>query len=48
MANLDKRGIRSVIAEDAVGVVSGFGPESYTLGFDAMLNHLSKSREQRR
>jgi 3-dehydroquinate dehydratase-2 len=41
MANLDKRGIRSVIAEVAVGVVSGFGPESYILGFDAMLNHLS-------
>jgi len=48
MTNLDKRGIRSVIAEVAVGVVSGFGPESYILGFDAMLNHLSESREQRR
>lgn len=48
MTNLDKRGIRSVIAEVAVGVVSGFGPESYILGFDAMLHHLSESREQRR
>jgi 3-dehydroquinate dehydratase-2 len=48
MTNLDKRGIRSVIAEVAVGVISGFGTEAYILGLDAMLDHLGKEHEQRR
>lgn len=48
ITNLDKRGIRSVIAEAAVGVISGFGTESYILGLDAMLNHLPGGREQHR
>ena len=33
----------SVISEIAVGVVSGFGPESYRLGLQALLDHLRKS-----
>jgi 3-dehydroquinate dehydratase II len=48
MTNLDKRGIRSVIAEVAVGVISGFGTETYILGLDAMINHLSEMHEQHR
>lgn len=40
ITNLDKRGIRSVIAEVAVGVISGFGTESYIMGLDAMLKRL--------
>jgi 3-dehydroquinate dehydratase-2 len=48
MTNLDKRGLRSVIAEVAVGVISGFGTESYFLGLDAMLKSLSQNKEPRR
>jgi 3-dehydroquinate dehydratase II len=43
MTNLDKRGIRSVIAEVAVGVISGFGTDSYFLGLNAMLERLAGS-----
>jgi len=46
ITNLDKRGIRSVLGEVAVGVISGFGTESYVLGLDAMFEHLNRSREQ--
>lgn len=46
MTNLDKRGIRSAIAEVAVGVISGFGTESYILGLDAMLNRFSQPNEK--
>ena len=42
MTNLDKRGIESATAEVAVGVVSGFGTESYVLGLEAMLNRLNQ------
>ena len=46
MTNSDKRGIRSVIAEVAVGVISGFGTKSYLLGLDAMLGQLSQAKEK--
>ena len=45
VTNLDKRGIRSATAEVAVGVISGFGTESYVLGLDAMLNRLGQLNE---
>jgi 3-dehydroquinate dehydratase-2 len=40
ITNLDKRGIRSVPAEVAIGVISGFGADTYVMGLDAMLNLL--------
>src|SRR5260221_6333426 len=45
MTNLDKRGLRSVIAEVAVGVISGFGVEAYILGLNAMLKPLREKAE---
>jgi 3-dehydroquinate dehydratase II len=48
MTNSDKRGIRSVVAEVAVGVISGFGTTSYLLGLDAMLDELNRTNEQPR
>lgn len=44
MTNLDSRGFRSVTAEAAIGVVAGFGTDSYLLGLDAMLRHLGHPR----
>ena len=41
MTNVEKRGIRSVTAEAAVGVIAGFGVQSYLLGLDAMLARLT-------
>ena len=38
----------SYVSDVAVGVVTGFGPESYRLGLDALLGHLrSRSRPGR-
>jgi 3-dehydroquinate dehydratase-2 len=48
MTNLDKRGLRSVIAEVAVGVISGFGTDSYLIGLDAMLNQLNRAETDTR
>ena len=42
MTNIEKRGIRSVLASAAVGSVFGFGVQSYLLGLDAMLGLLRK------
>lgn len=41
MTNIEKRGIRSILAETAVGMVAGFGVRSYLLGLDALLGHLA-------
>jgi 3-dehydroquinate dehydratase-2 len=46
MTNSDKRGIRSVVAEVAVGVISGFGTTSYLLGLDAMLDQLHQATDK--
>jgi len=43
MTNVEKRGIRPVIAAEAVGSVFGFGTHSYVLGLDAMLGLLRKN-----
>jgi 3-dehydroquinate dehydratase-2 len=42
MTNVEKRGIRSVLAPAAVGSVFGFGVQSYVLGLEAMLKLLRK------
>lgn len=41
MTNVEKRGIHSILAETAVGMIAGFGVRSYLLGFDALLGHLA-------
>ena len=46
MTNIEKRGIRSILAETAVGMVAGFGVDSYVLGLEAMLRHLSRRAAQ--
>jgi len=37
ISNIDKRGLKSVTAETARGVIAGFGLRSYHMGFDALL-----------
>ena len=38
MSNIDKRGLKSVMAETARGVIAGFGLHSYFMGLDALLH----------
>jgi 3-dehydroquinate dehydratase-2 len=45
MTNIEKRGIKSILAEAAVGLVAGFGVNSYVLGLDAMLTHLKGGKK---
>jgi len=40
MTNIAKRGIHSILAETALGLVAGFGVHSYVLGIEALLGHL--------
>ena len=47
ITNIEKRGFRSVLAEAAVGMVAGFGVQSYILGIEAMLKHLKARRRGR-
>jgi 3-dehydroquinate dehydratase II len=47
MTNIEKRGIRSILAEAAVGFIAGFGVNSYVLGVDAMLRHLQANAKPR-
>jgi 3-dehydroquinate dehydratase-2 len=37
MSNIDKRGLHSVTAEAARGIVAGFGIRSYLMGLDAVV-----------
>ena len=37
VTNIEKRGRRSVTADAAVGVIAGFGVDSYVLALDAMV-----------
>ena len=37
MTNIDKRGLKSITAETARGVIAGFGLRSYLMGLDALL-----------
>lgn len=36
MSNIDKRGMHSITAEAAHGIIAGFGLKSYLLGLDAL------------
>ncbi len=47
MTNIEKRGLRSILAEAGVGIIAGFGVQSYLLGLDAMLRHLRVRGEAR-
>jgi len=44
MTNIERRGIHSILAETAVGVIAGFGVQSYLLGLEAMLAQVKKAR----
>jgi 3-dehydroquinate dehydratase-2 len=44
ITNIEKRGIHSILAETAVGLIAGFGVRSYILGLEAMLGHLAAQR----
>ncbi|MEK7438284.1 MAG: type II 3-dehydroquinate dehydratase [Pseudomonadota bacterium] len=45
MSNIDKRGIKSVTAETARGVIAGFGLHSYTMGLDALCALIGDGRD---
>jgi 3-dehydroquinate dehydratase-2 len=42
MTNIDRRGLKSITAEAAHGVIAGFGINSYLLGLDALLRLLAE------
>ncbi len=44
MSNIDKRGLHSVTAEAARGVVAGFGIRSYLMGLDAVTDLISEEK----
>src|SRR5229473_376622 len=44
MSNIDKRGLHSVTAEAARGVVAGFGIRSYLMGLDAVARLVADER----
>lgn len=45
ISNIEKRGINSVTAETARGVIAGFGLHSYTMGLDALRELVSREKE---
>lgn len=45
MTNIEKRGLHSILAETAVGMIAGFGVRSYVLGLEAMLGHLESQEK---
>ncbi len=42
MSNIDKRGLHSVTAEAAHGIVAGFGIKSYIYGLDALFDLIAE------
>ncbi len=44
MSNIDKRGLHSVTAEAARGIVAGFGIRSYLMGLDAVARLVADER----
>lgn len=43
MTNIEKRGIGSVTAEAAIGMIAGFGVNSYVLALEAMVARLGQA-----
>src|SRR5262245_40824243 len=43
MTNIEKRGYGSITAESAMGMIAGFGADSYLLALEAMVSHLNKT-----
>ena len=43
ITNIEKRGIRSVLADAALGVVAGFGLYGYELALEAMAAHIEEA-----
>lgn len=41
MTNIEKRGYGSITAEAAIGMIAGFGVDSYILALEAMVTHLA-------
>ena len=48
ISNIDKRGLKSVTAEAARGVIAGFGLRSYTMGLDALLELIGGGKPGKR
>ena len=46
MTNIEKRGYGSVTAEAAVGMIAGFGVDSYGLALEAMVAHLRQRAKE--
>ena len=44
MTNIEKRGYGSITAESAIGMIAGFGVDSYLLALEAMAARLRKPR----
>jgi len=42
ITNIEKRGYRSLTAESAVGMIAGFGVDSYVLALESMASRLRK------
>ncbi|MBS0550492.1 MAG: type II 3-dehydroquinate dehydratase, partial [Proteobacteria bacterium] len=42
ITNIEKRGFGSVTSEAAVGMIAGFGIQSYVMALDAMVARLRK------
>ncbi len=48
ISNIDQRGLKSVTAETARGVIAGFGLRSYTMGLDALLELIGDAKPGKR
>ena len=44
ITNIEKRGFHSVTAEAAIGMIAGFGVDSYVLALEAMVSRLRKPK----
>lgn len=45
MTNLERRGMHSVLAEEADGLIVGLGVDSYVLGLDALVRVIRRNTE---